>query len=80
MTANPSPLATQDQSIQAWSWLADPATCISTHPDGPLAGLTFGVKDVLDVQSMPTRYGAHFPDALPAERDAACVALLRRAG
>lgn len=80
MTANLSPLALQDQSIQAWSWLADPASCIHTHSDGPLAGLSFGVKDVLDVQGMPTRYGAHFPDALPAERDAACVALLRRAG
>ncbi|WP_321267627.1 amidase [Alcaligenes faecalis] len=80
MTAPPSSLALQDQSIQAWSWLADPATCISTAPDGPLAGLTFGVKDVLDVQGMPTRYGAHFPHALPAERDAACVALLRQAG
>ncbi|AYN19481.1 amidase [Alcaligenes aquatilis] len=80
MIATPSSLALQDQSIQAWSWLADPATCISTDPDGPLAGLTFGVKDVLDVQGMPTRYGAHFPHALPAERDAACVALLRQAG
>ncbi len=80
MTAHASPLALQDQSIQAWSWLADPTTCLSTHPEGPLSGLTFGVKDVLDVQGMPTRYGAHFPNALPAERDAACVALLRRAG
>lgn len=45
----------------------------------PLAGLGFGVKDILDVAGQPTRCGSHaHPGA--SGRDAAAVALLRRAG
>ncbi|MGE0723152.1 MAG: amidase [Alphaproteobacteria bacterium] len=49
-------------------------------PKGPLAGVTVGVKDIIDAKGWPTEcnsgiYKGHLPD-----RDAAAVALLRRAG
>lgn len=80
MTSKQQTLADQDQAIKAWAWLAEPAERLPGSSDGPLSGVTFGVKDVMDVKGMPTRYGAKLPHARPAERDAACVALLRRAG
>src|SRR5690606_6578975 len=47
---------------------------------GSLAGLQFGVKDVMDVRGMPTRHGAALENVPPARFDAACVAMLRAAG
>ncbi|WP_193598290.1 amidase [Microbacterium sp. YJN-G] len=48
---------------------------------GPMDGIPVGVKDVIDVAGMPTRGGSvSLADAAPAARDAASVALLRRAG
>ncbi|NDW32493.1 amidase [Salipiger sp. PrR007] len=44
-----------------------------------LAGLALGVKDILDVAQAPTRCGSYAQDKL-AQRDAAAVARLRRAG
>lgn len=70
-------LQAQDQAIQAWSYL--PKT-IEAANEGPLYGLSFGVKDIIDVRAMPTCYGAHFPTMHPALFDAACVASLRAAG
>ncbi|PJI86303.1 Asp-tRNA(Asn)/Glu-tRNA(Gln) amidotransferase A subunit family amidase [Yoonia maricola] len=49
--------------------------------EGPLAGLTVGVKDVIDVAGVPTRNGSDaYKDAEPALQDAAVVAALRNAG
>jgi Asp-tRNA(Asn)/Glu-tRNA(Gln) amidotransferase A subunit family amidase len=46
----------------------------------PLHGLPVAVKDVIDVAGLPTTFGSSlYADNRPA-RDAACVALLRRAG
>ncbi|MFN8695613.1 MAG: amidase family protein [Burkholderiales bacterium] len=46
-----------------------------------LEGLTVGVKDIIDVEGLPTRYGSPlFEDAPPAERDATVVARMRKAG
>ncbi|MFN3664152.1 MAG: amidase [Yoonia sp.] len=45
----------------------------------PLAGLAFGVKDIIDVAGQPTRCGSHTHDASPAQ-DATAVARLRQAG
>jgi Asp-tRNA(Asn)/Glu-tRNA(Gln) amidotransferase A subunit family amidase len=46
-----------------------------------LKNLTVGVKDIIDVAGLPTRMGsAIFDDALPATRDATCVALMKKAG
>ncbi len=46
----------------------------------PLAGVRFGVKDIIDVAGMPTGLGLNDRPARVAERDAFCVALLRAAG
>ena len=45
----------------------------------PLAGMLFGVKDIVDVAGMPTRYGVDFIEFHP-QVDAWCVSALRAAG
>lgn len=45
----------------------------------PLAGVLFGVKDIIDVAGMPTRYGVDFLTFNP-QVDAWCVSALRAAG
>lgn len=45
----------------------------------PLAGMLFGVKDIIDVAGMPTRYGVDFLEFRP-QLDAWCVSALRAAG
>lgn len=48
---------------------------------GPLHGVAIGVKDIIDVQGLPTRCGSTvLADAAPAEADSAVVAALRAAG
>jgi Asp-tRNA(Asn)/Glu-tRNA(Gln) amidotransferase A subunit family amidase len=47
---------------------------------GPLAGLAFGVKDVLDTADQPSQYGSAVWAGHRPRADAACVALARRAG
>lgn len=66
-----------DQALHAWVCF-DPAPHAAAG--GPLAGLRFGVKDVIDVQGLPTRCGSPASSAAPALADAACVAQLRAAG
>lgn len=46
----------------------------------PLAGIPIAIKDVLDVQGMPTAYGAHEVFHRQPVYDASCVARLRKAG
>ena len=48
---------------------------------GPLHGVPFGVKDIIDVAGLPTRMGSSiYETSGPAMADAACVALARDAG
>jgi Amidase len=48
---------------------------------GPLAGVPISVKDILDVASLPTRWGSLLmANAPPAKSDVAAVARLRAAG
>lgn len=47
---------------------------------GPLHGIPFGIKDIVDVAGMPTSAGARLWSTGPAEKDAAIVARLREAG
>jgi len=50
-------------------------------PPGPLGGVPVGVKDVIDVDGLPTTASSRvLADAAPAGQDAHCVALLRQAG
>lgn len=71
----------QDAAIQAWTWLAEPAdTPAAAGSRNALAGVGFGVKDVIDVAGMPTRSGSPATSPDPARWDASCVAQLRAAG
>ncbi len=47
---------------------------------GPLHGVPFGVKDVIDTADLPTGMGSRLYDGHRPRVDAACVALARAAG
>lgn len=48
---------------------------------GPLHGVAVGIKDLIDVEGLPTRCGSRLlADAAPARADAPVVAMLRAAG
>ncbi len=47
---------------------------------GPLHGVPIGIKDLADVAGAPTTVGSHVYDGHVAERDAALVRQLKRAG
>ena len=76
----------RDRDVRAWSYI-DPAYAIAQAreldkraPAGPLHGLPFGVKDVIDTADMPTgqnspSYVNHRPS-----KDAGCVAVVRQSG
>jgi Asp-tRNA(Asn)/Glu-tRNA(Gln) amidotransferase A subunit family amidase len=70
-------IADLEPEIRAWAHLPD------AYPEpasGPLAGLPVGVKDVIDTADMPTECGSAAHRGRQPAEDAACVALLRRAG
>jgi Asp-tRNA(Asn)/Glu-tRNA(Gln) amidotransferase A subunit family amidase len=70
-------IAEREPAIRAWAYRPD------RLPDpvpGPLAGLPVGVKDVIDTADMPTECGSAVHRGRRPAEDAACVALLRRAG
>ncbi|WP_345672908.1 amidase, partial [Streptomyces phyllanthi] len=52
----------------------------SRAPDGPLHGVTFGVKDIIDVAGLPTECGSSLRRGRIATDDAWVVDRLRRAG
>jgi Asp-tRNA(Asn)/Glu-tRNA(Gln) amidotransferase A subunit family amidase len=47
---------------------------------GPLAGVPFGIKDIIDTCDMPTEMGSPIYQGHRPRADAACVALSRKAG
>jgi len=72
-------IAATEEELAAW---------VTTEPDGaappaagPLAGVPFGVKDIIDVARYPTRCGSALrAHAGPAEADAAIVTAWRGTG
>lgn len=72
-------LRANDVELCAWAYLPDTDVVLSGLA-GPLAGIPFGVKDVINVAGMPTRCGSSSSDERAVLFDAACVSLLRRAG
>lgn len=67
--------------IRAFVMLDDGAWDRLDDATGPLAGVSLGVKDIVDAAGLPTRNGSlAFADAAPAGADAAVVAALRAAG
>jgi Asp-tRNA(Asn)/Glu-tRNA(Gln) amidotransferase A subunit family amidase len=79
-----------DPGIGAWQHLAgdramDRAEALDAardrgEPAGPLHGVPVGVKDIIDVAGMPTTLGSQIHAGHIAEKTAACVQQLERAG
>ena len=76
----------REPHVQAWQYL-DPAQVLAIarqldqrSTQGPLHGVPFGVKDIIDTCDMPTEYGSPIYCGHRPVSDAACVALSRRAG
>jgi len=83
-------IAEREPTVRAFAWLdADRARRAAArsdaarragHPVGRLAGLTLGVKDVLDTADLPSQYGSPIWSGHRPRADAAAVGLFRRAG
>ena len=80
-----SALQIWEHHIRSFVELCPQATGSASKPDNQpkedLTNIRVGVKDIIDVQGMPTRNGsATYLHAEPAAEDASVVASLRRAG
>ena len=79
-------IAEREPQVEAWTWLdADAARARAKSLDsgprrGPLHGVPFGIKDIIDTVDMPTGYGSPIYAGSRPAADAACVALTREAG
>ena len=79
-------VAAREAEVQAWAALdAEQAIASAQAFDrdgapGPLGGVPFGVKDIIDTADLPTEWGTPIHRGRQTHRDAACVALTRRAG
>lgn len=75
-----------EDAVQAWACLSKDearmdARLRDAHPGtGPLYGIPFGVKDIIEVADLPIGYGTPIYRNHVSSRDAACVALLKEAG
>jgi amidase len=79
-------IAEREPKVQAWQYL-DPDCVIKQAQAldkgtkrGALIGVPYGVKDIIDTADMPTEYGTSIHKGHRPQRDAACVALSRKAG
>ncbi|MCG8546552.1 MAG: amidase [Alphaproteobacteria bacterium] len=75
-----------DGEIQAWAYL-DPDAAIKQAQEldrgprrGPIHGIPFGLKDIIETRDMPTGYGSPIYDGHRPAWDAPCVAACRLAG
>ncbi len=79
-------IAAREKEVQAWAFLdtefalKQARTLDRESPRGPLHGVPVGIKDVIDTADMPTEYNSPIYRGHRPAWDAACVALLRRAG
>ena len=79
-------IAERDPKVLAWQYV-NPEQVIAYAKEldasgrgGPLRGVPFGVKDIIDTCDMPTEYGSPIYRQHQPASDAACVALSRKAG
>jgi Asp-tRNA(Asn)/Glu-tRNA(Gln) amidotransferase A subunit family amidase len=79
-------IADRDADVGAWTNV-DVERAIATAQAfdragraGPLGGIPFGVKDIVDTADLPTEWGTLIHKGRLAGRDAACVTLSRKAG
>jgi len=79
-------VASREPEVQAFAYIDHEAAMTAARAfdregrRGPLAGVPFGVKDIVDSFDMPTEWGTPIHKGRKPERDAACVALSRKAG
>ena len=79
-------VAARELQVHAWAHIDPDAALVAARAAdnsgkrGPLAGVPFGVKDIIDTFDMPTQWGTPIHKGRQPERDAACVALSRKAG
>jgi amidase len=72
--------------VQAWQYLdreqviGQAIALDKTGARGPLIGVPFGIKDIIDTMDMPTEYGSPIYKGNQPRNEAACVALGRKAG
>ena len=76
----------REPQVGAWIYL-DPDLVIrqaraldASGKVGPLQGVPAGMKDIIDTADMPTEHGSPMYKGHRPATDAACVALVRRAG
>jgi Asp-tRNA(Asn)/Glu-tRNA(Gln) amidotransferase A subunit family amidase len=79
-------IAAREEAVGAWEFL-DPELALTqargvdaVEVKGPLAGVPFGVKDIIDTHDMPTGMGSPIYDGHRPSADASCVAQMRAAG
>ncbi|WP_089721596.1 amidase [Candidatus Entotheonella palauensis] len=77
----------REPDVQAWQYLNPDRVLAQARAldrqnasTGPLHGVPFGVKDIIDTYDMPTSYGSPIYQGHQPVLDAACVALSRKAG
>jgi Asp-tRNA(Asn)/Glu-tRNA(Gln) amidotransferase A subunit family amidase len=79
-------IRSREPAVEAWAHLderlaLDAARAADAEkPKGPLHGIPFGVKDVIDSVSLPTEYGSTIYKGHRPARDAVCVAHMKEAG
>ena len=79
-------VAARESQVHAWAHIDPDAALVAARAAdnsgkrGPLAGVPFGVKDIIDTFDMPTQWGTPIHKSRQPQRDAACVALSRKAG
>jgi Asp-tRNA(Asn)/Glu-tRNA(Gln) amidotransferase A subunit family amidase len=80
-------IAAREPRTHAWAFL-DPDEAIrqarkldrARRPLGALHGIPIGIKDIIDTANMPTQYNSVIYRGHQPNRDADCVARLRKAG
>ncbi|MFC4277524.1 amidase [Achromobacter aloeverae] len=76
----------REHAVHAWAALNKDAALAQAEAldrgsiRGPLHGLPFGVKDLMDTSDLPTTYGSSIYKGHQPDADAAVVALCREAG
>jgi Asp-tRNA(Asn)/Glu-tRNA(Gln) amidotransferase A subunit family amidase len=79
-------IAAREDEVGAWAYLdrdramAEARARDGEAPRGPLHGVPVGIKDIIDTADMPTTYGSPIYKGYRPGADAACVAMIRRAG
>jgi Asp-tRNA(Asn)/Glu-tRNA(Gln) amidotransferase A subunit family amidase len=79
-------IAKREPEVRAWAYVAEKEALEQARrldaeaPRSPLHGVPVGIKDVIDTADMPTEYNSPIYRGHRPKTDAACVALLRRAG